>query len=770
MKRILVFLASMILSTTSFGQDVELMNAAKNAFENKNYPEALQKADSYIKSNPSDANGYFLRGRIKNRQNNHESAITDFDKALELDKNLFWVYDWRGGSKRYLFRYQEAIDDYNIGIEKIKAADVKTLYADKGDVHTAMGRLDDAIADYSKAIELDHEYYYGYANRGMVYYHQKKYTSAMDDFSKAIELKPEYLSPFYFRGKIKVLQSGSYQAASEDLEKVLAATQASPTTQTAFIYLYRGEPEKGFDLLLQLVTSMKDVELRIGYYNLAGFCASQMKTQEALKYLDLALQGDLRSRYYMLACDMNLDPVRYKREFRELLIKHQVPKEYMAFNNKKLVEDYVTVEINNWQKKGRYEKLSDFQNRVSEVNRQMKIREMVRVAVDTIALNQIDWSRCASNYDADNESFKIEFPGFNPVFIKVPLQEAEAFDKSVKKLRYRNSSFALAENNLIIAHLEIENPANNKTYIYDSKESVAYSVPQLVFNFDPVNLQQTGSTAQPVQKQEVRQVTVGRSDVDVNIIPSLSSNSRTFALVIGNENYLNEIKVSFARNDATVFADYCRKSLGIPEIQVHLVTDATYGQMLNEIRWVTDVIKAFNGEVRVIFYYAGHGMPDEKEKRAYLLPVDGNSTLTQTAIKLDDLYSQLAAIPALSVTIFLDACFTGSSRDGILADGRGVKVKPRTEELSGNMVVLSATSEDETAFPYREKEHGLFTYYVLKKLQESRGEVTIKDLGDYVSSKVRQQSIVINNKPQTPQVKASAAMQNTWQQLKLNEK
>ena len=78
------------------------------------------------------------------------------------------------------------------------------------------------------------------------------------------------------------------------------------------------------------------------------------------------------------------------------------------------------------------------------------------------------------------------------------------------------------------------------------------------------------------------------------------------------------------------------------------------------------------------------------------------------------------------------------------------------------MVVMSAATDSETAYPYKDKFHGLFTYYLLKKLKESKGEVSYGELIDYVQSEVSKKSIVENNKSQTPTCNASASLMDEW--------
>ena len=90
----------------------------------------------------------------------------------------------------------------------------------------------------------------------------------------------------------------------------------------------------------------------------------------------------------------------------------------------------------------------------------------------------------------------------------------------------------------------------------------------------------------------------------------------------------------------------------------------------------------------------------------------------------------LSAAPAESVTVFLDACFSGTKREsGMLASARGVAIKVRDEVPQGKLVVFTAAQGDETAYQYAEKGHGMFTYFLLKKLQESKGDVTLGELG-----------------------------------------
>ena len=243
---------------------------------------------------------------------------------------------------------------------------------------------------------------------------------------------------------------------------------------------------------------------------------------------------------------------------------------------------------------------------------------------------------------------------------------------------------------------------------------------------------------------------------------------KTFAVIIANEKYDNEKNVDFAYNDGIIFKEYCVKTLGIPAINVHFVPNAGLNQMRQQINWIKKTAEDFNGEAQFIVYYAGHGVPDDATKDAYLLPTDGDGADLDGAYKLSKLYDVLGNIPAKNVLLLMDACFSGSQRNGeVMADARGVAIKPQIEAPKGNMVVFSATTDKETAYSYKEKVHGLFTYYLLKKLQTTNGALDLGALCDYVKKEVSQRSIVVNSKPQHPTVAPSTNMVNLWRSIQI---
>ena len=239
----------------------------------------------------------------------------------------------------------------------------------------------------------------------------------------------------------------------------------------------------------------------------------------------------------------------------------------------------------------------------------------------------------------------------------------------------------------------------------------------------------------------------------------------TYCVIIANETYKEAPRVECAKNDGVVFAEYCKLTLGIPDAQIRLYLDAGYTDILRAIRFL-ESIQQFDKEANLIFYYSGHGLPNEQDKTAYLLPSDGSPKELQTCISLKSLYDRLGKIQSSHICVLLDACFSGTNRDNgeaILAARSIVRVKEET--ASGNMVILTAASADETAFALKDAHHGLFTYHLLKQLKTKKGKVKLGELYQSIKSEVTKSSVLENDKLQTPSVVYSPNMATIWKDI-----
>ncbi len=237
-----------------------------------------------------------------------------------------------------------------------------------------------------------------------------------------------------------------------------------------------------------------------------------------------------------------------------------------------------------------------------------------------------------------------------------------------------------------------------------------------------------------------------------------------YVFILANEKYPQR-EVPFALNDGRQVKRYF-EMLGIPSNQIKIYENATVGNFIACIASIRNASKANNGKVKIIFYYAGHGFPDEETKESYLMPVDGDSKMVESCYSMKKLYEELGSIPSEFTLCFLDACFSGTTRDDqMLLTGRGVAIKPKEEVPQGNLIVFSSSSGSETSHQYEKEHHGLFTYYLLYGLQNTKGDISLGDLYDYLLKNVKKTSYDVNNRIQTPTVRCSPNMSSKWRDI-----
>ena len=424
--------------------------------------------------------------------------------------------------------------------------------------------------------------------------------------------------------------------------------------------------------------------------------------------------------------------------------------------------DMVNSRMADWQKKKDYETAQQWKERVTPENREKKLDEVI----DNVRKNYIaayTTNMVKGNlgvYDTDYGTYPVSIDGLGRIYAKVPAEEAELFKGYWNQIQLE-PQYGVIDDQLAILSCQFK--LGDK--VYQSASSFKNDgSSEFLANLPPLEIDLHGGSAARTANSQLEVVD---NALDINIPETNEENRKTFAVIIGNENYERVTKVKYALNDAKVFASYCKKTLGLPKENIRVYRDATFGTMLSALDDIKSIASAFEGDLNVIFYYAGHGVPSESDKAAYLLPVDASGQNTEVCLSTKRLYDTLDGLHAKRVLVFMDACFSGAQRgDGMLASARGVALKVKQDAPKGNMVVFSAATGDETAYPYKEKGHGLFTYYLLKKLQDTKGDVTLGELSEYVNKEVRRQSVVINHKSQSPTVVPADGM-NDWSNIKL---
>ncbi len=251
--------------------------------------------------------------------------------------------------------------------------------------------------------------------------------------------------------------------------------------------------------------------------------------------------------------------------------------------------------------------------------------------------------------------------------------------------------------------------------------------------------------------------------------PSKSNRPNAVGIIIGISNYENFAPAPFADNDAAKVNEYFSNVLGIDKDKIWSFTNKKvvgnfFKNQFNPV--YGDLQKAIDkGKTEVYVFYSGHGFPSKSGDNVYLLTYDGRmEAIESQGYDLTEFYGNLNDLHAKSVTIFMDACFSGMSRftesndSKNLIASKGARIVPEVFQpwlTNPNFTVFSSSDFNETSLGFDASETGLFTYYLCAGLQgraDSNNDksITNGELFDYIYTNVKETSVKIRGE-QNPQ-------------------
>ncbi len=224
------------------------------------WEEARKALEVAVGLEPERWDIYLMQGILADRDGNLEAAVGYLRKALDLNPEDADSHYYLGSTLLRQFKLQEAREQYRaclrykpepdiaesarqeiaqineaIGDEQTSGPTNATAYLYRGVSHFAKGLYDEAISDFTKAIEINPEYAECYTNRGIAYAEKRLYDLAISDFNKALEINPEDADGFVNRG-IAYAKIRLYYESISDFTK---AIEINPKDARA--HLGRGE-------------------------------------------------------------------------------------------------------------------------------------------------------------------------------------------------------------------------------------------------------------------------------------------------------------------------------------------------------------------------------------------------------------------------------------------------------------------------------------------------------------------------------------------------
>lgn len=226
-----------------------------------------------------------------------------------------------------------------------------------------------------------------------------------------------------------------------------------------------------------------------------GFALYYWRGGDVIIYLD-----ELKSRRDSI--------IKSEKEARELKAKREAEQKARQKKEKELssfteyARNYVEPRINEWQVKGEFEKLADYQVRVTGPNRTAMIDRLTREAEELFikenaALRPENSMMTLDVYDSENEAFHIRSAKLGEMVVGVPISDGRAFKEHFNSLVRQNAVFYIENDKIALASLEFYDSTTGKTFTFSNSNALAYNHYEIdpeKYSFDLVNV----VTAKPV--------------------------------------------------------------------------------------------------------------------------------------------------------------------------------------------------------------------------------------------------------------------------------
>ncbi|MEN7551052.1 caspase family protein [Rapidithrix thailandica] len=337
--------------------------------------------------------------------------------------------------------------------------------------------------------------------------------------------------------------------------------------------------------------------------------------------------------------------------------------------------------------------------------------------------------------------------------VLIPVSEAVGREDFQRKKMFKHRGMYKEE--------DLNFPVINNHYYPD----LATSTPLATHQEEAYPLEKTNESVypseQPSQTEEIR------SELYEKLVQNERENSNAIAVVIGNKDYHGKDipKVAYALNDARLVKEMLIRSFGFKPGNIIYMENASkanfetvFGIKGNHKGRLYNYVKP--GESDVFIYYSGHGAPDPESKNPYFVPVDCDPQLVAlSGYSQEVLYENLSKVSYKSLSVVVDACFSGASEEGMLVKNISPVFINTKEKLfqDPKVSILTSAKGTEVSSWYPEKQHSLFTYYLVNGFtgvadQDQNHKISLNEIKEYLSEHVTYMARRLNGREQNPQI------------------
>ena len=179
--------------------------------------------DEARKLDPAFAEARFHRALARLARNEPDQALADYKDLIRYDPRTPEGYkDW--GTAEGRERRSQAVDRLEAALQAAKAEAL--AHSQKGTALHKEKKLDEAIAEYDKALEWYPRYAEVYYNRGLAYRQKDDLPTAIANYTQAVRLEPKYVAAYANRG-FAYYKQGQLDRVLMDFDRILELDPAN---------------------------------------------------------------------------------------------------------------------------------------------------------------------------------------------------------------------------------------------------------------------------------------------------------------------------------------------------------------------------------------------------------------------------------------------------------------------------------------------------------------------------------------------------------------
>jgi tetratricopeptide (TPR) repeat protein len=193
------------------------------------YNEALDDIEKALNLKDDDPEIFIISGEIRTSKKDYGGALVNFNTALTMEPNSKQALAGKAMVLYFMENKKEAMNIIEKGVFKFPNEEIYHYH--QGLLFMFESKYKKALNAFDKVLRLNPSYrpFDVYLNRGIANYQQLENENAIADLTKAIQLNEDNASAYHSRGRI-YYEMEEYQEAIEDFKKSLSLNPNSEVT------------------------------------------------------------------------------------------------------------------------------------------------------------------------------------------------------------------------------------------------------------------------------------------------------------------------------------------------------------------------------------------------------------------------------------------------------------------------------------------------------------------------------------------------------------